>query len=93
MLPQNILESRVSEMPFPGFWGEILENSQDCKILRTAPNGFFNISLTLITGIRSFLILSLDDAILSRAHPLTKLKDPDIPIYVVIRVQISARRL
>ena len=54
-----------------------LENSQDCKILRTAPNGFFNISLTLITGIRSFLILSLDDAILSRAHPLTKLKDPD----------------
>ena len=60
MLPEKIFESRVSEMPF---WGEILENSQDCKILRTARNGSFNISLTLITGIRSFLILSLNDAI------------------------------
>ena len=77
MLPKKILESRFSEMPFPGFWGKILENSQDCKILRTAPKGFFNISLTLITEIRSFLIQSLDDTILSRAHPLTKLKDPD----------------
>ena len=36
-------------MAFSGFWGEILKNSQDCKIIRTAPNGFFNISLTLIT--------------------------------------------
>ena len=25
--------SRVSEMPFPEFWGEILENSQDYKML------------------------------------------------------------
>ena len=77
MLPQRMLESRVSEMPFPGFWVEILENSQDCKILRTAPNSSFNISLTLITGIRSFLILSQNDTILSRVHPLMKLKDPD----------------
>ena len=91
MLPQKILESRVSEMPFPGFWGEILENSQDCKILRTAPNGFFNISLTLITGIRSFLILSLDYAIESASTD--EIKRPRLPIYVVIRVQISARRL
>ena len=93
MLPEKIFESRVSEMPFPGFWVEILENSQDCKKLRTAPNSSFNISLTLITGIRSFLILSQNDAILSRAHPLKKLKDPDYKIYVMIRVQISARRL
>ena len=91
MLPQKILESRVSEIPFSGFWGEILENSQDCKILRTAPNGFFNISLTLITGIRSFLILSLDDAIESASTD--EIKRPRLPIYVVIRVQISARRL
>ena len=76
MFPHKILKFRVSEMPFPGFWGEILENSQNCKIRRTAPNGFFNFSLTLITGIRSFLILSLENAILSRAHPLTKLIDP-----------------
>ena len=27
MPPRKILESRVSEMAFPGFWGEILENS------------------------------------------------------------------
>ena len=91
MLPQKILKSRDSEMPFPGFWGEILENSQDCKILRTAPNGFFNISLTLITGIRSFLILSLDYAIESASTD--EIKRPRLPIYVVIRVQISARRL
>ena len=91
MLPQKILESRVSEMPFSGFWGEILENSQDCKILRAAPNGFFNISLTLITGIRSFLILSLDYAIESASTD--EIKRPRLPIYVVIRVQISARRL
>ena len=89
MLPQKILECRVSEMPFPGYWGEILENSQDCKILRTAPNGFFNISLTSITGIRSFLILSLDDAIESASTDEIK----RLPIYVVIRVQISAGRL
>ena len=61
MLPQNILESRVSEMPFPGFWVEILENAQDCKILRAAPNSSFNISLTLITGIRSFLIYTVTE--------------------------------
>ena len=27
MPPRKILESRVSEMAFSGFWGEILENS------------------------------------------------------------------
>ena len=91
MLPQNILESRVSEMPFPGFWVEILENAQDCKILRAAPNSSFNISLTLITGIRSFLILSLDYAIESASTD--EIKRPRLPIYVVIRVQISAGRL
>ena len=77
MLPCKMLESRVSEMAFPGFLGEILEKFQDCKIIRTAPNGFFNISLTLITGVRRFLILPLNDAILSTAQPLTKLKDTD----------------
>ena len=68
-----------------------LENSQDCKILRTAPNGFFNISLTLITGIRSFLMLSLDDAIESTSTD--EIKRTWLPIYVMIRVQISARGL
>ena len=47
-------------MAFTGFWGGILENSQDCKILRTTPNGFFNgISLMLITGVRSFFNTSV----------------------------------
>ena len=27
MLPQKILKSRGSEMPFPAFWGKILQNS------------------------------------------------------------------
>ena len=29
----KIFESRVSEMPFPGLWGEILQNSDGQKIL------------------------------------------------------------
>ena len=31
MLPWNILNSRVSEMPFPAFWGNILQNSEGRK--------------------------------------------------------------
>ena len=29
--PGNILRSRVPEMPFPAFWGVILQNSEDHK--------------------------------------------------------------
>ena len=31
MLIRKILESRLSEMPFPGLWGEILQNSDGQK--------------------------------------------------------------
>jgi hypothetical protein len=32
MLSRKIFESRLSEMPFPGLWGEILQNSDGQKI-------------------------------------------------------------
>jgi hypothetical protein len=31
MLILKIFESRLSEMPFPGLWGEILQNSDGQK--------------------------------------------------------------
>ena len=31
MLIRKIFESRLSEMPFPGLWGEILQNSDGQK--------------------------------------------------------------
>jgi hypothetical protein len=31
MLTRKIFESRLSEMPFPGLWGEILQNSDGQK--------------------------------------------------------------
>jgi hypothetical protein len=31
MLIRKIFESRLSEMPFPGLWGEILQNSDGHK--------------------------------------------------------------
>ena len=68
-------------MVFPGFWGGILENSQDCKILRTTPNGFFNgISLMLITGVRSFFNTSVTGwrhaSYRSRAQTTAEIKRP-----------------
>jgi hypothetical protein len=32
MLTRKMFESRVSEMPFPGLWGEILQNSDGVMI-------------------------------------------------------------
>ena len=31
MLSLKILKSRVSKMPFPAFWGKILQNSEDYR--------------------------------------------------------------
>ena len=33
MLPRKILKSNISVMPFPAFWGKILENYEDYKSL------------------------------------------------------------
>jgi hypothetical protein len=44
MLTRKIFESRLSEMPFPGLWGEILQNSdvrkRHCDISEALANVF-----------------------------------------------------
>jgi hypothetical protein len=40
MLIRKIFESRLSEMPFPGLWGEILQNSDGQKTTLQLANVF-----------------------------------------------------